>query len=878
MQLKKYQRQVIRDLDDFLQLRKKLSNEDAFKEHWRQKGISSDKYTSIGRWRDILSGAPCVCIKVPTGGGKTFIACSSIRSILNETSSGSDYKFVVWLVPSDSIMQQTLKALRNPAHPYRMKLNADFNHRVTVLTKNDLLIGHGFNLNILREQLVVAVLSYDSFRSKNKDNRKAYEQNENLYETTKYLEDRGSRIQGADESSLYQVINKLNPVVVVDESHHARSSLSIDMLRDFNPRFVLELSATPSDANLISSVSALELKEENMVKLPVFLYNRLSHNDVLANAIDLRNQLEELANDSEIPYIRPIVLFQAQPKTNKSEQTFEKVKKTLLAIGIPEDQIAIKTSSIDDLRDCDLNSKDCRIRFIITVNALKEGWDCPFAYVLASLANRGSPIEVEQILGRVLRQPYAKRTKVPALNMAYVLTASSNFQQTIEAVAKGLTVAGFDKYSFHAEQHESNQIPESKNQQTNQQLPFEEQPDTSDDSGFDEVSPDDIRKEINDAEKARDLNSGDGDKANINSVVGLTDHVIKTAEKVERKLDRESKCTNANGIPEEIKDEMIRSKIKDEFKDSASIKLPMFCFDDEEYNLFNEPRLLDSEELLDGLDLSGKDAEIDLSNADVEIVRFDANKEGGFSYKADLTSKLRKHRSAEEEILIAKEAALKRLEKFDAISDSELRSYVDRVFSQMSEDQMIHARKEPNAAAEAIKRRVIQIQNEYKAKTFFEGIRTGSIVATGVYQYPTEGLLESGDANADKALYTIEEKGNQLENKMIRAFTGMDNVKWWHRNRIGEYCINGPRNNHYPDFIVLTNRHLLIIETKGDFLISNDDTTYKRELGDALETACSSQYYSGPRVQYYMVAEKVTDQLKHVYSLRDFVTNLLPRL
>ena len=76
--------------------------------------------------------------------------------------------------------------------------------------------------------------------------------------------------------------------------------------------------------------------------------------------------------------------------------------------GIPAEQIAIKTADINELKNADLLSPNCPIRFIITVNALKEGWDCPFAYILASLANRTSQVDVEQIVGRILRLPYTR--------------------------------------------------------------------------------------------------------------------------------------------------------------------------------------------------------------------------------------------------------------------------------------------------------------------------------------------------------------------------------------------------------------------------------------------------------------------------------------
>lgn len=68
-------------------------------------------------------------------------------------------------------------------------------------------------------------------------------------------------------------------------------------------------------------------------------------------------------------------------------------------------------------------SRACEVRYIITVNALKEGWDCPFAYILATLANKTSRVDVEQILGRILRQPYTTQHQNPLLNLSYVSQA-----------------------------------------------------------------------------------------------------------------------------------------------------------------------------------------------------------------------------------------------------------------------------------------------------------------------------------------------------------------------------------------------------------------------------------------------------------------------
>lgn len=205
-----------------------------------------------------------------------------------------------------------------------------------------------------------------------------------------------------------------------------------------------------------------------MVKLPVIVYNRNSQQEVMADAIDLRNRLEQYAvaeQEKTGLYIRPIVLFQAQPKGKEDSTTFEKLKERLVSAGIPAEQIATKTADVNELKHEDLLSPKCQIRYIITVNALKEGWDCPFAYILASLANKTSQVDVEQIVGRVLRQPHTRKHGISALNMSYVLTSSNDFKATLDGVVKGLNGAGFSEKDYRVGEIPAESIPQPTYQQ-----------------------------------------------------------------------------------------------------------------------------------------------------------------------------------------------------------------------------------------------------------------------------------------------------------------------------------------------------------------------------------------------------------------------------
>ena len=98
----------------------------------------------IPSYNNSIECVPHVCMKVPTGGGKTFMACASVKRIFDALPTGKP-QVVVWLVPSDSILTQTIRTLSDVNHPYRQKLDQDFAGRVGVYTKEMLLNGQNFS-------------------------------------------------------------------------------------------------------------------------------------------------------------------------------------------------------------------------------------------------------------------------------------------------------------------------------------------------------------------------------------------------------------------------------------------------------------------------------------------------------------------------------------------------------------------------------------------------------------------------------------------------------------------------------------------------------------------------------------------------------------
>ncbi|QPI85111.1 DEAD/DEAH box helicase family protein [Rhodobacterales bacterium HKCCA1288] len=450
----------------------------------------------------VAEGTPYVCLRVPTGGGKTLMAAHSIGIAAREYLTASN-PMVLWLVPSTAILHQTIDALKTDGHPYRAALAKDFSRNFTVMTKAEAL---AMSRADATGEAVVIVSTIQSFRreddsgKENPEGLKVYEDAGALMDHFENLTDQQKapleKVEGTGRpiASLANLLRLHRPMVIVDEAHNSRSDLSFRTLARFSPSLILELTATPQTehnpahgkhaSNILYSVSAAELKAEEMIKMPIRLTTDGEWTKTVGAALDSQRMLEEAAKAEKVEtgeYIRPIILFQAQ-KASKSDPhrlTWEKIERHLLEDQrVPKDHIAVHTGSRKDLDDIpNIQDPMCPVRYIITVDKLKEGWDCPFAYVLCSVADQVSPIAVEQILGRILRMPKARRKRRDALNQSYAYIVSRSFDKTAQQLKTGLVEgAGFNRleaddiiapqhdmgFSEAAEQyqHESDPLPE----------------------------------------------------------------------------------------------------------------------------------------------------------------------------------------------------------------------------------------------------------------------------------------------------------------------------------------------------------------------------------------------------------------------------------
>ena len=603
----------------------------------------------------------------------------------------------------------------------------------------------------LEENLCVLVASYGAFRITDKMGRKAYADNGALIEHFQNAKDNNlDKDEGGQiKYSLMNVIKLSHPIIIVDESHHTKTELSLDMLKSMNPSFVLEYTATPmKESNIIVNITAAELKEEKMVKIPIYLTNIAKWQETIRDGISKRNELEKIAKKEKGEYIRPLALVQAEQEKEAPNKIYvKKIFDFLITEGIKEEEIAIKTGVQDQITGIDLFSENCPIRYIITVSALKEGWDNSFAYVLISVANIGARVSVEQTIGRIIRLPHTKEKKNNELNVSYVFTSSTNFSNAAKEVEKGLLANGYSSTDF--KRLSDNEITKSNVYKQN-------------------ISDNDIKipyitidnKEPRPIEFFEDL---------VGPSFDLTKQ--KLPDDFEMYYDQD-------------RTQIIDIKEGDKFDRSVQTKLTII-YDFEDFT---------KDDLLNWLDK--------------KVLRKE--------YTQDEKRKF-----------------------FEIVIDHLLRSKKYSL-SELS----INCFKLKNIIEMQIRDKELTIAKQ----NFSDFEKSRSLLLNSIFhKFQTQIEIDNiSDEKFSRHLYEMSGILNKEELDLALKIDQLDNIKWWYRNieKRDWYLQGWQHDRFYPDFIVKTKAgNYVIVEYKGENLLTNEDTIYKKELGEKWTTLAGKKYH-----------------------------------
>lgn len=731
---------------------------------------------------------PNIVYKIPTGGGKTFLAVSSIPKIFSKYL-GKQTGFVLWIVPNEAIYAQTKQQLTDRQHPYRQMLNnlAGAPKDVKIMEKTT-----PFSAQDVKESLCVMILMLQSSNRQNQETLKIFRERGDVYGFVPKEDDQQAHtkmkeaisnldlydLAGAPapwlpiKESLGNALRIIRPVVIMDEGHKAVSDLAFKTLYDFNPSFVLELTATPKDVparnryqNILAEVSGTEIDREGMLKMPINL-DAQQNTDWQSTLKAGLNELDNLAaiakkfQANHSRYIRPIMLVQVE-RTGRDQRDGKKIHSQdvrewlMVNGGLQDSQIAIKTSQQNDLKNPenqDSLSEENPVRVIITKQALQEGWDCPFAYVLCALAASQARSAMTQIMGRILRQPHAEKTGIPELDQCYVITHHAETGEVVKAVKDGLEKEGMQDLqgivrpiSSEGENHAARKIPRRKEFMT---LPI------------------------------------------------FLPKVLRTTKEEARELDYETDIL----YPLDWRDLNLSKFVKSIPEDYTAAERQLYqisvdaSLEEKEALAFLDSRIFDS----------------------VRIIRYicDIVQNPWIAY--DIVDGVRLR-------LMERGFSDQKLGKFSSFIEEELRKWLIKQRDQKAEKRFI----------EEVKAHRIQFRLRTDGKNWQ---MPQTIEAAHPEKTPH---LMHHDGAVRKSLFTEihEPDFNQSEKNIALYLDGAKTMHWWHRNAARHhYHIQGwKRDKIYPDFICSVRKNsgngkIVVLETKGDFLGGNEDTKYKRKM------------------------------------------------
>ncbi len=844
LELKEYQKKTLAVLREYLEQADTRGAKESFARVTAK--YPSEERPSVYRARWNLDDVPYVCLRLPTGGGKTLLAAHSV-GIAAEACLHREHPFVLWLVPTNTIRRQTVQALRRPAHPCREALNAAFGIQgVSVFDVED--------INAIRpadmfEKACIVVSTMQTFRVEegNKDARKIYGHNENFEQHFLRLPHSGERLDRDDNGKvLYSFVNlahQLRPLVIVDEAHKMISQLSGEVMRRLNPACVIEFTATPVESNVLFRVFPSELKAEQMVKLPFNVAEHPSWEQAVLRAVETRGLLAELAAKDE-RYIRPLVLFQAEKKNQNC--TVEKLKQFLLDHGIPAAEIAVATGEQRELDALDIFSRDCPVNYVITVEALKEGWDCSFAYVFCSVANIHSGVDVEQLLGRVMRMPYARAGKEPRLNMAYAHVTAHSFSEAAAAMYDKLLNMGFGENEA-AEQIQHLELPGMEQ--------FERTP-----LGQWMRETKRVEPFVIELKKKPDF-SGLGEAAE-GLEVRETDAGYAVVS--EGMMSREAEAVVLSCVPEKQREELRRAvalhrgavaaqRPESPASRGVPFAVPLLMVEVDGAMEIPDPELLAGAwsplELLREGECPLKEGEFQFDSGE-HTFRFDLEGERLVWHPVDTREQGWLHAPDHE---LSVRALARELDRSCQVADVDqpamlefcrrcVQGLMDRDGLELS---VLFLGKD--VLARCIRGRVIQLREEARKRGFQQFLLSPSahveVSFDAGFSFPRHDYAESiqpyAGAYQFRKHYYDRPRDLQASGEEFRCAQALDRhpaVDVWVRNvdrQEGSFWLPTSSDRFYPDFVArLKDGHLLALEYKGKHLLTNDDTKEKLNVGE----------------------------------------------
>ena len=894
--LKKYQRRVLQRLQEFFTAILTDDVATAFLQIAHIKDENGKKENPYAKEYETkikkLESCPHICVRIPTGGGKTFMAANSLKILQDYRMAANPNIYlapaVLWIVPSDAIRQQTTEMLTNPTHPCRQTIDEIFGEEIRIL---DIADFDNLTVDDITDNGFIIISTAAMFRvrqtARNNDGmtratRRIYASHENFYAHFSSLLPNPPPPPEADAAGLHLEYNEdnrikhsfanllhlLKPIVVCDEAHNFISDLSQEVLRRINPSCIMEWTATPRNTqnnqrhNLLVSVSAQELKDEEMVKLPFKVIERRNWEDVIHSAVLEQKFLTNIAAIDR--QVRPIVLYKASPeRKNDTSITVSKLKKHLIdVLNINETEIAIATGEIHELNGIDLLSPNCPINHIITIEALREGWDCPFAYIFCSVDNIRSETAIEQFLGRIMRMPFAKKQKQKELNCAYVHLPAEHSSAAVEVIREKLSLyLGFDEQeAIDMVQYREPNLLDDKLFELDFNVYTEKEPDFS-------SLTDEEQKEVAQAVNI-ELNPSEigGFTANINAPISL-----QAQEAIIDAVAPQNQPQQRQRLRHAVQQHAIAASPASKGISFAPLPKLMFYSPEQDKEVY-----LSTETLYEVAEWNNLDEDCILSEfriqeeGNVFHIQLRANKmqiipKGSYTLPFNVTHTTRPQLVGWLKTRICDPDGRFSSEMLEKLINTNLDSFINQ--NKHTIEQLACAKYQLANELRALLNKHIKRISDATTQQFLLGNKDLKCDYSPHFlpdDYPCGDKFYNGAYHLSKHYYgKIGELDNEEETACAKAIDDSQDVKHWIRNmerQKGSYFLPlNEKHNFYPDFIVeLNNGKFLIVEYKGAHLLA--DAKHKKHVGQQMERVARDKCF------FVMVSRSREQEIAAIYD------------
>lgn len=378
-----------------------------------------------------LHGNKSIVFEAPTGSGKTVMMAEFLKQFVVNRTDGKQFSFL-WTAPRKLHTQSKIK----------LGKYYEDSHALVCLDFDDLM-----------DQMIgeneILFLNWESINKADNIYIRDNERDHNLSHIIQNTLDNGLII-----------------ILIIDESHFAADSeISQGLIKMFNPKITVEVSATPHmRASEKVKVYREKVIAEGMIKKQISINPGFKNliKEMKLGEVEIKSQASESTNEFVIKAalekrqslakefqeigsnVNPLMLIQLPDRRKGTDDIKDEIIEILKDnhnITVENGKLAIYLSGDENKENLEnITRNDSETEVMIFKQAIALGWDCPRASILVLFRDWKSITFSIQTVGRILRMPELKHYEKEELNTGFVFTNLADISIQEELAGNYMTV------------------------------------------------------------------------------------------------------------------------------------------------------------------------------------------------------------------------------------------------------------------------------------------------------------------------------------------------------------------------------------------------------------------------------------------------------